>query len=300
MINAKESITGVVQTKQTLTGVLNKAIEYVEPVTQEKTVTPTKEVQEVMPDENYTGLSKVIVNAYEPIVGEKKITKNGTYKAIDENLDGYSKVEVEVAGGVDIWDYYVKGYNYSEISQYIKTIPLIDTSKMTSMRLFFNSCYNLISIPQLDTSKVTDMRSTFVNCFQLTGIPQLDTSKVTNMYMIFSGCSNLIEIPLLDMSSVTSVYYCVENCYKLENLGGFKNLGQAYSTTSSANYTHYGLILLQSNQLTHDSLMNVINNLYDIATKGCNTQQLVLGSTNLAKLTAEEVAIATNKGWSVS
>jgi len=46
--------------------------------------------------------------------------------------------------------------------------------------------------------------------------------------------------------------------------------------------------------------MNVINNLYDIATKGCNTQQLVLGSTNIAKLTAEEIAIATNKGWTVS
>ena len=46
--------------------------------------------------------------------------------------------------------------------------------------------------------------------------------------------------------------------------------------------------------------MNVINNLYDIATKGCNAQLLYLGSTNLAKLSAEEIAIATNKGWTVS
>jgi hypothetical protein len=53
-------------------------------------------------------------------------------------------------------------------------------------------------------------------------------------------------------------------------------------------------------KLTHDSLMNVINNLYDIKSKGCNTQQLVLGSTNLAKLTAEEINIAVEKGFSVS
>lgn len=46
--------------------------------------------------------------------------------------------------------------------------------------------------------------------------------------------------------------------------------------------------------------MNLINNLYDIASKGCKTQQLKLGATNLAKLSEEEIAIATNKGWSVS
>ena len=46
--------------------------------------------------------------------------------------------------------------------------------------------------------------------------------------------------------------------------------------------------------------MNVINNLYDIATKGCKSQSLQLGSDNLAKLTEEEIAIAINKGWTVS
>ena len=40
---------------------------------------------------------------------------------------------------------------------------------------------------------------------------------------------------------------------------------------------------------------------YDVANGGTlYTQQLVLGSTNMAKLTAEEIAIATNKGWTVS
>ena len=46
--------------------------------------------------------------------------------------------------------------------------------------------------------------------------------------------------------------------------------------------------------------MNVINNLYDIASAGVKPQQLVLGSENLAKLTAEEIKIATDKGWTVS
>ena len=48
------------------------------------------------------------------------------------------------------------------------------------------------------------------------------------------------------------------------------------------------------------NLMNIINNLYDIKTKGCQAQRLQLGPTNLAKLTDEEKQIAINKGWNLS
>jgi len=90
------------------------------------------------------------------------------------------------------------------------------------------------------------------------------------------------------------------SCSALTTLGGFQNLGMAYDTSNSANYGSYKLDLSVCTKLTHDSLMNVINGLYDIKSKGCNPQQLILGSVNLAKLTAEEIAIATDKGWNVS
>lgn len=87
---------------------------------------------------------------------------------------------------------------------------------------------------------------------------------------------------------------------------GISNLGKAY-TQQTANYANYTLDLSKSTGLTHDSLMNVINGLYDlnltynVAGGGTlYTQQLVLGETNLAKLTEDEIAIATNKGWTVS
>jgi hypothetical protein len=41
--------------------------------------------------------------------------------------------------------------------------------------------------------------------------------------------------------------------------------------------------------------MSIINNLMTVT----STKTLTLGATNLAKLTADEVAIATNKGWTV-
>ena len=47
--------------------------------------------------------------------------------------------------------------------------------------------------------------------------------------------------------------------------------------------------------LSHDSLMSNINNLKTDTT----TKILTLGATNLAKLSDEEIAIATNKGWTL-
>ena len=79
-----------------------------------------------------------------------------------------------------------------------------------------------------------------------------------------------------------------------------KYLGKGYATNASANYYYYAVKFQGNYTLTHDSLMSVINNVYDIASLGVKTQQIVVGSTNLAKLTAEEIAIATAKGWTVS
>lgn len=302
MIKEKKKLTGNLNVKQSLSGSLSNSVVYVNPITQEKEATPTKQVQEIVPDSGFTGLSKVIVNPYTIVVDSKKITKNGTYKASDDDLDGYSEVEVETSG-VDINDYYVTSVTSSgntSIKNYIKTIPLIDTSNTTNMNSMFNDCIELRAIPQLNTSAVTNMNSMFYNCGYLTTIPQLDTSNVTSMDYMFYRCKNLISIPQLDLSKVTEVSQMFYSCFALTTLGGFQNLGMAYSANISANYSYYTLVLSVCTKLTHDSLMNVINGLYDIKTKGCNPQQLILGSVNLAKLTAEEIAIATNKGWTVS
>lgn len=59
-----------------------------------------------------------------------------------------------------------------------------------------------------------------------------------------------------------------------------------------------GLNLQWSEQLTHDSLMSIINCLADYSEDTSGTVWTVtLGETNLAKLTDEEQQIATAKGW---
>ena len=53
-------------------------------------------------------------------------------------------------------------------------------------------------------------------------------------------------------------------------------------------------------QLDHSSLLVIINGLYDYVAAGSSgTRYIKLGATNLAKLSDEDKAIATNKGWTI-
>ena len=185
-------------------------------------------------------------------------------------------------------------------------VPLFDTSNVTNMNNMFNSCNKLTNVPLFDTSNVENMGAMFTACSELMRIPPFNTSNVTAFASMFYNCQKLAEVPLLDASKVTSIGYVFYNCSNLNSVGGFKNLGKAYTKTIT-NYSYYTIDLSYCNLLTHDSLMNVINNLYDLNltynVAGGGTlygQTLNLGTTNKNKLTSEEIAIATNKGWNVS
>ena len=177
----------------------------------------------------------------------------------------------------------------------LKTIPQLDTSMVTNMKNMFNYCETLTTIPQLDTSNVNNMYQLFYNCTSLTTIPQLDTSKVTNIYAMFYGCTSLTSLPLLDVSSVTNIgiFLGYSTISTLTDLGGFKNLKIDWNDGS-------GLARLPN--LTYQSVMNVINNLYDFRSNGdtTTTRTLKLHANSLKLLTDDDKALATSKGWVLS
>ena len=197
------------------------------------------------------------------------------------------------------------------------TIPQLDTSNVTDTNYMFYHCSNLLTIPQLNTSNVTNMYSMFYNCDKLVTIPQLDTSKVTNMNAMFSDCENLITIPQLDTSNVTNMSSMFRSCPRLVSIP-LLDCGKVTSSGSILNPSYYGdhiyltdlggfknlkvdFDIQKAPNLTVQSLMNVINNLYDFRANGeSTTRTLTLGTTNLNKLTDEQKAVATNKGWSLN
>ena len=140
-------------------------------------------------------------------------------------------------------------------------------------------------IPEIfDFSDVTDMSYMFQDCTSLTTVLQMDTSKVNNMSYMFQGCTSLTTVPEMDTSKVNNMSGMFWDCTSLTDLGGFVGLKT-------------NLDLSFCDKLTHDSLMNVINKAADVT---ASPATLTLGSDNLAKLSDEEKAIATGKGWTLA
>ena len=164
----------------------------------------------------------------------------------------------------------------------LTTIPKLNTSNVTDMRGMFTTCSKLTTLPLLDTNKVTDMANMFQNCTMLASIPQLNTSKVNNMSWMFVSCPKLITIPELNVSSVTNMSNTFKGCTSLKSI---LMTGMKVSFDISA-----------STKFEQSDLVTILNNLATVT----STQTLTMGSTNLAKLTDEDKAIATNKGWTLA
>ena len=251
------------------------------------------------------------------------ITENGTYN----REDGYNEVKVNVNGKLEVpfeeigypselknelnnelnnkplsgLEYSKKCYNenktYYNGDNKLVYAPLVNTSNIKNMSYMFQDCSSLTTVPLFNTGSVTDMKRMFFGCNLLTSIPQLDTGSVTTMSYMFSDCTNLTSIPQLDTGKVTDIgLFKYSGNDSIVNLGGFVNLGMQ----KSVNKTNTNYFLGASSKLTYESVMNVINNLYDRASAGYSVLTLKFNSKTLALLSEDDIAIATNKGWTLS
>lgn len=283
-----------------LTMDLEDDVYLVEPKTENLEVTPTKETQYF---ESETGIyyDNVTVNKIPdeyiiPNLGTKTITKNGTYNATDDNLDGYSKVEVTTSGA-DINDYFETTYNgtspSSWVSQnFVKKVPdlviddsvtslqsfcnnigfcpkIICNSNITNMSsLYYSNKSKSIDVSGLNTSKVTNMREMFSECYYITSLnlSNFNTNNVKSMYKLFYNCSSLtsLDVSNFDTTNVTTMYGMFFNCNILTSLD--------LSNFNTTNLTNISYMFQNCSSLTSLNLSNFdtskINNM-TFAFGGC-------------------------------
>ena len=164
----------------------------------------------------------------------------------------------------------------------LEEIPLLDTSKVLYMLETFQSCYKITTVPLFNTSNVVSMGRMFKYCDKLVSVPLFDTSKVTYMYEMFLNCRALKSIPAFNVTNVNDMQYMLSNCENIETIH-MRNIGADLTISSSTKFTR-------------EALLEIIGNLKTVT----STKTLRMGTTNLAKLTEEDKAIATNKGWTLA
>ena len=148
-------------------------------------------------------------------------------------------------------------------------------STITNMRAIFLSCGIT-----LDMSKSTGNNATF-GYTKNTLLPKLDFSSATLLQSTFSSSSQLVEIEEMVVHEKLQYASTFSGCTALEHLIVTGTIGQNGFDVSAC-------------PLSRDSLISIINALMSGASK-----TITLGTTNLAKLTDAEKAIATQKGWTL-
>lgn len=187
-------------------------------------------------------------------------------------------------------------------------IPLFDTSNATSTYGMFYNCSNLTTIPQLDLSKTDTCYAMFYNCTSLTSVPELNTSNSSNFQGMFQGAGKLTTIPLLDTSNGTNFKTTFYNCNQLKSLrittvnsdmstSTFNGCKSLTDMTIGEGFAH-SIYLNYSNNLTQESLHGMIENLADLT--GNESKYFTIGSTNLAKIDEEHIAMLNTKNWTYS
>lgn len=171
----------------------------------------------------------------------------------------------------------------------------------------FRPKYNLVvgnAYYMFSQSKITDL----VGLLEELGIT-FDTSKCQQFQYMVNN-STITRVPTIDLSGATAFtdgFRYAPSVADAKLVGGNEIVGWSNSFTNCTNLTNLtvevviagSFSVLQSAKLTHDSLLSILGALKDLSGSG-TTLVCTLGTTNLAKLTDEEKAIATGKGWTLA
>ena len=192
---------------------------------------------------------------------------------------------------------------------------------VTTLANCWQYCYSLqsLDVSEWDTTgwAVTTLSNCWQYCYSLQSldVSEWDTTgwAVTTLANCWQNCYSLqsLDVSGWDTSgwTVTTLYSCWNGCYSLQSLDGTSEWAFVAGMTTNTNnpnlpnIEHFVGIPIAVNhsynqalKLTVESLVNIIDALPTVSA----ARTLTLGQTNMNKLTAAQIAVATGKGWTVA
>ncbi len=168
----------------------------------------------------------------------------------------------------------------------LKKAPYLEISDDSTVISMFYGCVSLIDISNVNMGENISNITSIISYTQVEDFPfDFSSGTLTNVVQAFYMSPKLKKIGKLNLEKVTDTSKASSifgNCYSLEEIEDITNI------SVSLNFSNCNL-------LTRSTLLKILNGLVDLT--GKSAQTLTLGATNLAKLTDEEKAIATNKNW---
>lgn len=208
---------------------------------------------------------------------------------------------------------------------------LIDTSECTSFDDTFNNCtkMQILKAENWNTSKVTSMSSIFQGCNSLKelAIEDWNTQSLTSlqyafMYVTYDKILDLTKWDTKNVNSIRSIFYggnidVVDiSGWNGEKLGSSVSIASPFTGINTSIVGEKSIEYIIDNNIccliglkysinpsfkssiNRASLRALINGLADLT--GSDAQTLSLNATLIAKLTEEDIAIATAKNWTIA
>ena len=193
------------------------------------------------------------------------------------------------------------------------------TSK--SINDMFRDCKKLKTVIGLENildANVANINYLFSGCHNLTDFSFLDNcdfSSIRNMQHTFYGHKGITSLDLSNWKNVNSVvnmaYFCSDTNISSLNISSFNlyninNMNYIFDKVPNLTDLRFGYNLncefgysniKYCTNLTQESVVSVLEGLYDRSSD--TSLNAEIGSALIAKLTSDQIAIATNKNWTV-
>lgn len=137
----------------------------------------------------------------------------------------------------------------------------------------------------LDLSNSVNVAQSFLHLVGTTKLPPITVKSDVTVASMFANSTSLKSVTITFNGKARSLVSTFSGCTALENL-------QVSGDLQSSGLN------VQWCPLTHDSLMSIINTLHDFGSE-TSARFVTFGEANTAKLSAAELQIVQDKGWTV-